>query len=117
VSLGVGLWAQVERKRRDIALLSLLGLKRRALLMLPLVQAAAVALVGALLAFAIAAAVASVLNRAFAGSVTGDRPVCLLTPMMGFAAAGITMAGALLAAVLAGLRAAAVPPADGLAEG
>jgi hypothetical protein len=37
--------------------------------------------------------------------------------MMGFAAAGITMAGALLAAVLAGLRAAAVPPADGLAEG
>jgi putative ABC transport system permease protein len=117
VSLGVGLWAQVERKRRDIALLSLLGLKRRALLMLPLVQAAAVALVGALLAFAIAAAVATVLNRAFAGSVTGDRPVCLLTPMMGFAAAGITMAGALLAAVLAGLRAAAVPPADGLAEG
>jgi putative ABC transport system permease protein len=117
VSLGVGLWAQVERKRRDIALLSLLGLKRRALLMLPLVQAAAVALVGALLAFAIATAVATVLNRAFAGSVTGDRPVCLLTPMMGFAAAGITMAGALLAAVLAGLRAAAVPPADGLAEG
>jgi putative ABC transport system permease protein len=117
VSLGVGLWAQVERKRRDIALLSLLGLKRRALLMLPLVQAAAVALVGALLAFAIAAAVATVLNRAFAGTVTGDRPVCLLTPMMGFAAAGITMAGALLAAVMAGLRAAAVPPADGLAEG
>jgi putative ABC transport system permease protein len=117
VSLGVGLWAQVERKRRDIALLSLLGLKRRALLMLPLVQAAAVALVGAVLAFAIAAAVATVLNRAFAGTVTGDRPVCLLTPMMGFAAAGITMAGALLAAVLAGLRAAAVPPADGLAEG
>jgi putative ABC transport system permease protein len=117
VSLGVGLWAQVERKRRDIALLSLLGLKRRALLMLPLVQAAAVALVGALLAFAIATAVATVLNRAFAGTVTGDRPVCLLTPMMGFAAAGITMAGALLAAVLAGLRAAVVPPADGLAEG
>jgi putative ABC transport system permease protein len=117
VSLGVGLWAQVERKRRDIALLSLLGLKRRALLMLPLVQAAAVALVGAVLAFAIAAAVATVLNRAFAGTVTGDRPVCLLTPMMGFAAAGITMAGALLAAVMAGLRAAAMPPADGLAEG
>jgi putative ABC transport system permease protein len=117
VSLGVGLWAQVERKRRDIALLSLLGLKRRALLLLPLVQAAAVALVGALLAFVIATAVATVLNRAFAGTVTGDRPVCLLTPMMGVAAAGITMAGALLAAVLAGLRAAAVPPADGLAEG
>jgi putative ABC transport system permease protein len=117
LSLGVGLWAQVERKRRDLALLSLLGLKRRALLMLPLVQAAAVALAGALLAFAIAAGVATTLNRAFAGTVAGDRPVCLLTPGMGVAAAGVTLAGALLAAVLAGLRAAAVPPADGLAEG
>ncbi|HWT10461.1 MAG TPA: FtsX-like permease family protein [Roseomonas sp.] len=117
VSLGVGLWAQVERKRRDLALLSLLGLKRRALLMLPLLQAAAVALAGALLAFGVAAAVAGVLNRAFAGTVAGDRPVCLLTAWMGLAAAGVTLAGALAAAVLAGLRAAAVAPAEGLAEG
>lgn len=117
VSLGVGLWAQVERKRRDLALLSLLGLRQRALLALPLIQAAAVALAGALMAFAIAASVATVLNRAFAGTVTGDRPVCLLTAGMGLAAAGVTLGGALLAAVLAGLRAAAVPPAEGLVEG
>lgn len=117
VSLGVGLWAQVERKRRDLALLSLLGMKRRALLLLPLLQAAAVALAGALLAFGVAAAVAGVLNRAFVGTVAGDRPVCLLTAGMGAAAAGVTLAGALVAAVLAGLRAAAVAPAEGLAEG
>jgi putative ABC transport system permease protein len=117
VSLGVGLWAQVERKRRDLALLSLLGLKQRALLMMPLIQAAAVALAGAALAFGIALSVAAVLNRAFVGTVTGDRPVCLLTAQIGLAAAGVTLAGALLAAVLAGLRAAAVPPAEGLAEG
>lgn len=117
VSLGVGLWAQVERKRRDLALLSLLGLRQRALLAMPLIQAAAVALAGAALAFAIAASVATVLNRAFAGSVTGERPVCLITAEMGAAAAGVTLAGAVVAAVLAGLRAAAVPPAEGLAEG
>jgi putative ABC transport system permease protein len=117
VSLGVGLWAQVERKRRDLALLSLLGLRRRALLMVPLVQAASVALAGAALAFAMAAAVAATLNQAFAGSVTGDRPVCLLTARMGLAAGAATLLGALVAAVLAGLRAADVPPAEGLAEG
>jgi putative ABC transport system permease protein len=117
VSLGVGLWAQVERKRRDIALLSLLGMKRRALLALPIIQAAAVALAGAGMAFLLAAGVARVLNGAFAGTVTGDRPVCLLTAAMGFAAAGVTVAGAVIAAMLAGLRAAAVPPAQGLAEG
>ncbi len=117
VSLGVGLWAQVERKRRDLALLSLLGLRRRGLLMMPLLQAGAVALAGAALAFGMAAAVATVLNRAFAGTVTGERPVCLLTAQMGAAAAGATLLGALAAAMLAGLRAAAVPPAEGLAEG
>lgn len=117
VSLGVGLWAQVERKRRDLALLSLLGLRRRGLLMMPLLQAGAVALAGAALAFGMAAAVATVLNRAFAGTVTGERPVCLLTAQMGAAAAGATLLGALVAAMLAGLRAAAVPPAEGLAEG
>jgi putative ABC transport system permease protein len=117
VSLGVGLWAQVERKRRDLALLALLGLRRRALLALPMIQAGAVALAGAALAVAIAAGVAGVLNRAFAGSVTGDRPVCLLTHAMAMGAAGVTLLGALLAAVLAGLRAGAVPPAEGLSEG
>jgi putative ABC transport system permease protein len=117
VSLGVGLWAQVERKRRDLALLSLLGMKRRALVMLPLLQAAAVALAGAVLAFGVAAAVAGVLNRAFAGTVAGDRPVCVLTAWMGLGAAGVTLAGALVASVLAGMRAAAVAPAEGLAEG
>lgn len=117
VSLGVGLWAQVERKRRDLALLSLLGMKRRALLAFPAIQAAAVALAGAALAFAVAAGVAGVLNRAFAGTVTAERPVCLLNAFMGFGAAGVTLAGALLASLLAGLRAAGVPPAEGLAEG
>jgi putative ABC transport system permease protein len=117
VSLGVGLWAQVERKRRDLALLSLLGLKRRALLAMPLIQATAVALAGAVMAFAIAASVATVLNRAFAGTVTGDRPVCLLNAFMAVGAAGVTLAGALVASLLAGLRAAAVAPAEGLVEG
>ena len=116
VSLGVGFWAQVERKRRDIALLSLLGVKRRGLLLMPILQAGAVALVGAALAFGIAVAVAVVLNQAFAGTVTGDRPVCLLTARMGVAAAAVTLAGAVMASVMAGLRAARVPPAEGLME-
>ena len=75
------------------------------------------ALAGAVMAFAIAASVATVLNRAFAGTVTGDRPVCLLNAFMAVGAAGVTLAGALIASLLAGLRAAAVAPAEGLVEG
>jgi len=116
VSLGVGLWANVERKRHDIALLSLLGMRRGALLAFPVLQSALVALAGAGIALSFAFAVAGGLNRAFAGSVTGDRPVCLIEPPVAAAAACITLAGAAFAALLAGLRAAAIEPAEGLRE-
>ncbi|MDW8399772.1 MAG: hypothetical protein RMK90_14540, partial [Acetobacteraceae bacterium] len=42
VSLAVGIWAQVERQRRDLALLALFGLPRAARRALPVVQAAAI---------------------------------------------------------------------------
>ncbi len=116
VSLGVGLWANVERKRHDIALLSLLGLRRGALLAFPVLQAGLIGLAGAGLALTLAFAVAGGLNRAFAGSVIGDRPVCLIEPPIAAAAAGITLAGAVIAALLSGLRAAAIEPAEGLRE-
>jgi putative ABC transport system permease protein len=117
VSLAIGLWAQVERRRKELAMLSLLGTPRGALLAIPVVQAAATALAGAALASALALAIAAWLNRAFAGAVAGDRPVALLTPGWLALAAAATLAGALAAGFLAARRAAAADPADGLREG
>jgi putative ABC transport system permease protein len=117
VSLAIGLWAQVERRRKELAMLSLIGTPRGALLAIPVVQAAATALAGAALASGLALAIAAWLNRAFAGAVAGDRPVALLTPHWLALAAAVTLAGALAAGFLAARRAAASDPADGLREG
>jgi putative ABC transport system permease protein len=117
VSLAIGLWAQVERRRKELAMLSLLGTPRGALLAIPVVQAAATALAGAAIASGLALAIAAWLNRAFAGAVAGDRPVALLTPHWLALAAAATLLGALAAGFLAARRAAAADPADGLREG
>ena len=114
VSLAVGMWAQVERQRRDLALLALFGLPRAARRAVPMIQAGAVGLGGAALGAAFALLAEAALNAAFAGGVTGERPVSVITPgILGLAIAA-TSCGAMLAAAAAALRAAAIEPAEGL---
>jgi len=117
VSLGASLWAQVERKRRDLALLRLIGLTAAGLLCFPLVQALAVALAGSLLAALGFAVVALVVNGYFSAGLQAGDAVCRLGPMQILAAVGVTLLVALLAAGLAGRRAARVEPWEGLRDG
>ena len=114
VSLGAGLWANVERKRVPLAQLRFLGLRAGALRMFPVAQAAVLAMVGAVLALCVSYAAAAVVNQAFAGTLALDRPLCVISPGLAAAAAGITIAGAVLVAGAAGTRAAQVEPWEGL---
>lgn len=120
VSLGVGLYANVERKRRDLSLLRLIGLLRRDLVLFPLLQAAVIALAGAVLAGSVALAVAAVVNGLpIAGATAGAaeaRPICIVAPVHLLLAVLATLAGAAVAAVSAGLRAARILPAEGLRD-
>ncbi len=119
VSLGVGLYANVERKRRDLSLLRLIGLLRWELVLFPLLQAAAIALAGAALAGAVALAVAAVVNGLPLGGAAGQaagRPVCVVEPLHLLLAGLATLAGAAAAAAFAGGRAARILPAEGLRD-
>jgi putative ABC transport system permease protein len=120
VSLGVGLYANVERKRRDLSLLRLVGLLRRDLVLFPLLQAAAIALAGAALAGSVALAVAAVVNGLpIAGAAAGAgaaRPICVIEPAHLLLATLGTLAGAAAAAAFAGFRAARILPAEGLRD-
>ena len=119
VSLGVGLYANVERKQRDLSLLRLIGLLRRELVLFPLLQAAAIALAGAALAGGVALAVAAVVNGLPLGGAAGgpaDRPVCVVEPLHLLLAGLATLAGAAAAAAFAGGRAARILPAEGLRD-
>lgn len=116
VSLGLSLWANVARKRRELALIRLSGLCAAGLAAFPVAQAAVTAALGSLLAAGLALAVSWYVNRQNFGMRAEAYPVCLILPDHLAIAAGATLAGAVLAALLAGLRAAAVQPAEGIRD-
>ncbi|TWT08802.1 FtsX-like permease family protein [Reyranella sp. CPCC 100927] len=116
LSLGVSLWGAVERKRRDLATLRLLGFRTRATVIFPVVQAAVVAMVGSALAMGVFAVVAGVINRHFAGSLDIGETACRLLPVHAAAAIGTTLICALAASALAGARVARIDPSEGLRE-
>ena len=116
VSLGVGLYANIERKRRDLSLLRLVGLLRRDMILFPLLQSGAIAVVGAMLASAVALGVAILANRLTLGPADSSRPVCVLEPYHLLAAVSVTLIGAVVAAAFAGARAARILPSEGLRD-
>jgi putative ABC transport system permease protein len=115
VSLGVGLYANVERKRRDLSLLRLMGLSARGLTAFPVTQAAVLALAGAVVASALALAVQLGVNRLSFAVGEGAR-LAAIAPSHLLAATALTVAGAVLAAAFAARRAAAIEPAEGLRD-
>ncbi len=114
VSLGAGLWANVERKRVPLAQLRFLGLRAGSLRLFPMAQAAVLAALGVAAALMAALAASAVVNRVFAGTLALDRPLCLITPGLAAVAAAVTLVGATLVAAAAGTRAARVEPWEGL---
>ncbi len=114
VSLGAGLWANVERKRVPLAQLRFLGLRAGLLRLFPVAQAAVLAALGAAAALAAALAASAVVNRIFAGTLALDRPLCLITPGLAAVAAAVSLVGAMLVAAAAGTRAARVEPWEGV---
>lgn len=114
VSLGAGLWANVERKRVALAQLRFLGLRAGSLRLVPMAQAAVLALAGVAVATGMALAGSVVINRAFAGTLALDRALCLITLPLVAITAGVTLVGAVAVAAAAGTRAGRVEPWEGL---
>jgi putative ABC transport system permease protein len=119
VSLGVSLYATVERKIRELSLLRLAGFRRGDLVLFTLVQAGLTGAAGAAVASALALGLQAALNRLWPLAESGGAPAALSVieaPHILLALLG-TVAGAALAAAFAGLRAARVHPAEGVRYG
>ncbi len=114
ISLGAGLWANVERKRSELALLRFLGLGTMALRLFPMTQAVLIAVLGSLVGVGVAHGAALVVNDGLAGTLALDRPLCVISSLLVTQAAGITLVGAVLVAAVAGTRAAAVEAWEGV---
>jgi putative ABC transport system permease protein len=111
LSLGASLWANVERKRRELSVLRLMGFRTADIVWFPLLQSVTTSALGWALASLLYLGLAQGINRLFP-----DQTLCRLLPEHFIAALGLTLAAAGLAALLGGYRAARIEPAEGLRD-
>ena len=116
MSLGANLWANVDRKRKQLSVLRLVGYRTRDIVWFPMVQALFTAIMGWALAVTIYYATAWLINDMMAEQVQAGQLVCRLLPVHYAIALAVTCGTAVIAAGLAGLRSARIEPSEGLRE-
>ncbi len=115
-SLGANLWANVDRKKRELSVLRLVGFRTADIVWFPVLQALLTGILGWLLASLIYLGVETSINRMLITQIEDDNPVCRLLPLHFEIALAFTIGAAVLAAALGGYRAARIQPSDGLRE-
>ncbi len=115
-SLGASLWANVDRKRKDLSVLMLVGFKSGRIVLFPVMQSCYTAVLGWMLAVLVYLAFEQLINRFLAPRLNLDRALSFLLTEHFFWALGLTLSTALIAAILGGLRAAKVEPSEGLRD-
>jgi putative ABC transport system permease protein len=115
-SLGASLWANVDRKRKELSVLRLVGFKSGRIIMFPVLQALYTAVLGWLFAVLVYLAFEYLINFFLAPRLNLDRALCYLLTEHFLWALGITLVIAVFAAILGGIRAARIEPSDGLRE-
>jgi putative ABC transport system permease protein len=116
LSLGASLWANVDRKRKDLSVLRLVGFRTGDIVWFPVTQALYTGVLGWALALAIYLAAARAINSMLADQLAAGQEVCVLLPAHYLLALALTVSAAMIAAALAGWRSARIEPSDGLRE-
>ena len=115
-SLGASLWANVDRKRRELSVLRLVGFDSGRIVLFPVLQSAYTALLGWLLAVLAYLAFEFLINRLLAPRLGVEQALCYLLPVHFLWALALTVGVAIVAALLGGWRAAQIEPSEGLRE-
>ncbi|MGD2083178.1 MAG: ABC transporter permease [Chromatiales bacterium] len=116
LSLGASLWANVDRKRRELSVLRLVGFRTADIVWFPVVQSALTAVAGWAAASGIYLGVAYTINVMLAPQLEAGQTVCRLLPLHFAVALALTLGSAVTAAMLGGLRASRIEPSEGLRE-
>jgi putative ABC transport system permease protein len=116
LSLGASLWANVERKRREISVIRLIGVPRGAARAFPIIQALLIALAGLVGAIVVYAAAAIALNTLYSGAYVEGAEICRLTLVHLAIAAGGSLAIGIVASALAASSVVRIEPSEGLRD-
>jgi putative ABC transport system permease protein len=115
-SLGASLWANVDRKRKELSVLRLVGFKSGRIVLFPVLQSCYTAILGWLLAVLVYLAFEYLINAFLAPQLNLDRALCFLLTEHFLWALVLTIVIAITAAILGGVRASRIQPSDGLRE-
>ena len=115
-SLGASLWANVDRKRKELSVLRLVGFKSGRIVMFPVFQSIYTAILGWLLAVLVYLGFEYLINFFLAPRLNLDRALCFLLTEHFLWALGLTIVVAITAAILGGARAAGIEPSEGLRD-
>ncbi len=115
-SLGASLWANVDRKRKELSILRLVGFRTGDIIWFPVIQSFYTGLFGWVTASLVFLGVAFTINRMFSAQLGQGESVCHLLPEHFGVALALTIAAAFFAAAMAGYRAARIEPSEGLRE-
>lgn len=116
LSLSASLWANVDRKRKELSVLRLVGLRTADIVWFPVIQSIFTAFFGWLTASLIYLGVSFTINRMFISQLESGDTLCHLLPTHFLIALALTLAAAILAASMAGYRAARIEPSEGLRD-
>jgi putative ABC transport system permease protein len=116
LSLGASLWANVDRKRRDLSVLRLVGFRTRGIILFPVSQSLLTGFLGWLSAVLVYLIVEKTINQMLAARLEEGQTICYLLPEHFALALALTLVSAMLAALLGGYRAARIEPSEGLRE-
>lgn len=117
LSLAAAQWAWVDRRRRDLSYLRLVGLEAGHLSIIPAAHGMLTTVVGVAVAGVVAWGGAMLINDLFAGRLSGVTTVSRLRPEHIALAAGVAIIAGLLASAAASIAARRVSPATVLREG
>jgi putative ABC transport system permease protein len=116
LALGGALWVNVDRKRRQLALLRLFGFGHGAVAAVPVIQGLVIAALGFLLALAAYLVGSRVFDAVMGRNLPAGGYVSRLDSMDLATAAGLMLLVALIASMAGALRAGRLSPAEGLRE-
>ena len=116
LSLGASLWANVDRKRRELSILRLVGFRSSEIILFPMVQSLITAVLGWVLAIVLYNLTSIGINKMMSLELGPGQQVCYLLTRHFAISLGLTCLAAVVAACVSGLRAARIEPAEGLKE-
>jgi putative ABC transport system permease protein len=115
-ALVASLYASIERKRRELAVLRLIGLSRACLVRLPIYQSLLLTTGSCVLAISVFHVIAITINQIFHGQLHAGESFCRLPASDQISALVGSLVFGVLAAVLAATRVNRASPADALRE-